>query len=190
MKLELFFPAKPYTITQPYGVYRPDVYKRFGFTRHNGVDFRLGADKLVYAEFPCVVHRTTWQPEGGGLVLSVVSDKEYEFEDGVKAYITADYMHLEKYLVGVSDLVLPTGAPLAVADNTGFSTGPHTHAQYRRVHKKRSRLVDVDKNDANNSFDPEPYRNRKFAKDERDIKIALLQKAISLLEALIKTLKK
>ncbi len=115
-----------------------------------------------------------WEPAGGGIFISVLSDAEYSFDDGKVAYVLADYLHCDRLIQPEGEGVL-TGTVLAVADNTGFSTGPHTHIQVRRVRKmplpapagtQAYRIGDgfflqnVDANDANGSFDPTPYFSR------------------------------
>lgn len=157
MNLTLGFPAKPYKVNQKWGVPNP-VYAQFGFTQHNGVDVAPGDYKMVYSELPSgTVYKIGWQPTGGGLYLSILSDEAYDFPDGKKCHVLIDYLHLEsiKAQVGTS---VKVGDHIATADNTGFSTGPHTHIQYRRVDKVTGGLNDVDQNEAHNSFDPEPYR--------------------------------
>lgn len=166
MKLELCFPTKPYKINQVWGV-RDDFYKQFGFSQHNGVDIR-NFGKL-FAELDCEYYRTLWQPNGGGLTLGVLSTNTYQFPDGKEARVLIDYLHLSKIILqpgkkaGVGDLI-------AIPGNTGVTTGPHCHIQYRRVKVKDGKVVELDKNQANNSFDPEPYRNGWFSVDFKDIK--------------------
>lgn len=169
MKLELWYEAKPFSLNQDWGVLHlnskgENIYEQFGFKFHNGIDIAPGINKRIRAPFPFRVYRTLNQPNGGGITLSIMSTNEYEFEDGKKAHVLVDYLHLDHYIVsnGSGD----TGTLLAIADNTGFSTGIHTHAQYRRVklHKTKG-FVEIDKNDANNSFDPMPYYNGKHAVD-------------------------
>lgn len=166
MKLELYYAIKPRVINQEYGVYRPEIYSQFGFTRHNGEDERLADDLLIRAQLPCEAYKTQWQPRGGGLVLSVLSTESYEFEDGKIAWVLIDYLHLKELRkMPGKDYKINVGDVIAVGDNTGFSTGPHCHIQYRRVYKTPNGLVNVDSNDANNSFDPKPFYNGKYARD-------------------------
>lgn len=181
--LKLSYEAKPYRVNQPWGVHRPDVYRQFGFEDHNGVDIAPGDRKEIRAPFPCEAHRVLWQPNGGGNVLTVISQEEYDAPDGKPARVLIDYMHLERVVKTPSgkDYRANTGDLLAICDNTGFSTGPHTHIQYRWVRLKSGRdgFSNVEKNSANNSFDPEPYRDGTFA--IQHLQLSLLQKAYSLL---------
>jgi len=164
-KLELFFPAKPYRITQVWGLYRPEIYSQFGFTRHNGEDIALGKDKKLYAPLDCEVVKIGNQPNGGGIFVGLMSN-EYDFDDG-KYRVVIDFLHCERILVNVGDK-LKCGDLVAIADNTGFSTGPHTHCQYRRATWNGITINYIDKNDANNSFDPYVFFNGLYAVDFKE----------------------
>ncbi len=185
MKLKLAYPITPYIVNQPWGVHRPEVYEPFGFTDHNGVDLRLSPSAEIRAEFPCEAIRTLWQPNGGGLTLGVLSDDEYDFDDGIRCRVLIDYLHLKvlKKSPG-GDYKIKTGEVLAFGDNTGFSTGPHCHIQYRRVYKTPNGLVNVDKNNANGSFNPEPYRTV-YESDNIN-----LGKQLNLIQSIVDAIKK
>lgn len=163
MKFELHYIAKPYKQHQGWGVYNK-AYKKFGFTLHNGEDISQGKDKLIYCPIPCEYYATLWQPDGGGLVLSLLTD-EYYWLDGQKAKVLIDLLHLKEVKVEKRKRRFEIGEVLAVSDNTGFSTGPHTHIQCRRVIERNGLLYDVDKNEANNSFDHTRYYNGVYAED-------------------------
>lgn len=188
-KLSLYYEAKPWKLNQKWGVHDPKTYAQFGFEDHNGIDINPGGGKEIRAPFPYEAFRTLWQPSGGGLVLSILSLEEYEAPDGKPAFVLIDYLHLERYVKvpGGNTYKGDMGDLLAIADNTGFSTGPHTHAQYRwvrKVPKAQNGLLDVEKNTANNSFNPEPYRNGLYAADYAilTLKVSLLTKVLSLLK--------
>lgn len=168
MQLQLPKEVRPYRVNQPWGIHNPNVYRQFGFDDHNGVDLAPGRNKEVRAPFPFEAYRVLWQPNGGGNVLTIISQYEYDAPDGKPAHVLIDYMHLERVIkTPGADYKGSTGDLLAIADNTGFSTGPHTHGQYRWVRAKAGRdgFFDVERNTANNSFDPEPYRNGRYAED-------------------------
>lgn len=175
-KLQLYYEVKPYIVSRPWGnipidpVTGKSIYAKFGFTEHNGVDVLPGVGKEVRAPFDYEVRWTLWMPNGGGNVLGIISQKEYEGPNGKPAYVLIDFLHLESFskFPGGLGYKGKAGDLLAIADNTGFSTGPHTHIQYRWVYKREgvpNGLMDVESNKAHDSFDPEPYRNGKYAKD-------------------------
>lgn len=162
MKLELFYPSKPFVVTQAFGIKNP-IYLQAGlpFSQHNGIDVALGADKTIYAPFDCTVVKTFSQSLGGN-VLTVVSKNVYDFPDGVSCYVKIDFLHLESFIASPWQNK-GVGEKLAIADNTGeLTTGPHTHAQFRRIDIWGN---DIDKNEANNSFNPSPYWTGIYAQD-------------------------
>lgn len=163
-RLQLFYECQPFKLTQKWGIYDPATYGPFGFSRHNGLDCQHGYNSRIRAPFPYQVYKTLWQPEGGGKVLSIVSLEKYDFPDGKSCHVVLDYLHLAKYVKTQGQGM--TGDLIAIAGNTGAaSTGPHTHIQARRVKKSGSNWVDLDKNDANGSFDQLPYYNGLYAVD-------------------------
>lgn len=189
--LRLYYPAKPFRITQAWGIYNP-AYQQFGFNRHNGIDFALGADKTLYAPCDGVIVRTGNQPTGGGIFLGLMTDVK-QFNDG-QFHVLIDLLHCEKFLVKEGDVV-KIGQKLAIADNTGFSTGPHTHMQPRRVASwngqvaERLQWTPADKNDANGSFDPMPHFIGIHAQDYRTL-IHLYSALVSTLAGIVGELKK
>jgi len=186
MKPEFYRSIKPEYINQKWGVYNPAVYSQFGFSRHNGVDLRLSSDKKIYAAFSGVVYRRGYQPDGGGIFVSVISD-EYDFPafscttpDGEvfhfqagKYRVLLDYLHLDTILVNEGDRI-EAGSLVAIGDNTGKSTGEHCHEQWRRVTWDGSAVIDADSNDANNSFNPNRFYTMTYAVDLEKTKNLLI----------------
>lgn len=163
MKPEFHKPIYPWRVTQAWGILNP-IYKRFGWEKHNGVDIALGVNAEIHAPFDGQVVRMGNQPQGGGIFLGFLSKNFYDFPDGVRCRVLFDFLHLSR-TIAVENGVYGVGDLLAYADNTGFSTGPHTHIQCRRVKYENGQLIVLDRNDANNSFDTEPYWSGIYAKD-------------------------
>lgn len=200
-RLELFLPVSPHTINQPWGVYNA-VYKQFGFSLHNGVDLALVNGQEIYAPFDCTVIRTDNQPNGGGIFAGLLSDNVYSFDDGVQCRVLIDFLHCQRLLVKKDDQV-NVGELVALGDNTGFSTGSHTHMQCRRVRLsplttpvsdyrrvgETFAYIDIDRNDANNSFDPVPYFSPLYAKEYREIdgQLSWIRRQIEKIKSLFKT---
>lgn len=176
MKPQFLHPIEPFAETQGWGTYDPTDYAQFGFTRHNGLDMVLSPTKEIMS--PCkgtVVRVATqanglWQPNGGGVYISIVSDPMdfpafsnttpdkvvVNFVEGTYPTIV-DLLHLESISVNVGDIV-EAGQIVAIGDNTGFTTGPHCHSQWRRINwNGGTNFSDVDTNDANNSYDPTQF---------------------------------
>lgn len=164
MKLILPYEVRPYRVTQAWGVSRPDVYAQFGFKQHNGVDVAHGERSEVRAPFDFEVQKILWQPNGGGHVVGIVSQDTFEGPGGKECYIQVDFMHNARIVLPVG-YKGSAGEVVCIAGNTGFSTGPHTHIRHKWMIQKGARLVDAEKNGAQNTFDPEPYRNGMFAAD-------------------------
>jgi murein DD-endopeptidase MepM/ murein hydrolase activator NlpD len=190
-----FSPYKPIfplvqNTSNPWGKHDPDNYHQFGFDDHNGADYAMGQDKLVRAPFAGTIIRVGNQPTGGGIFCSLLSDDIYQFaafssqtSDGRTIQFPAsqtrvlfDFLHLES-VSATEGTHYVVGDILAVQDNTGFSTGPHTHIQARRVtphdappgtppayrYLNNQILQDFDLNTANNSFDPQLFWNIQYA---------------------------
>lgn len=192
MRFKFPYPIKPYKVNQEWGIYAPQVYSQFGFSRHNGTDVALGLDSLIRAPFAGTVVRAGtkenggWQPNGGGVFCGLVSDETFAFDDGKETKVLADFLHCDHLVVTESQHVI-AGQPLAVADNTGFSTGPHTHIQLRRVLWQKEGIMTIDQNEANNSFDPKPYYTNTYTIDDE---LSRIQKAIDSIADWLKGRKK
>lgn len=153
MQLRIYYPAKPYSVTQAWGIKNPS-YEQFGFSRHNGEDLRIGTDKKLYWPLQnCKVYDTSFG-DATGWRIKANSVDEYEFTDGKKAFINVIMMHMESQSTIKLGTVLNVGDYCGIPDNTGFSTGPHTHIMLRRIDGS-GKLIDT--NDADNSIDPHLY---------------------------------
>lgn len=183
-KLRMYWHAKPYVITQKWGIYNP-AYEQFGFNRHNGEDCELGADGMLYAPVEGEIVYTGNVPTGSGIHFYLMTDY-MKFDDG-NFRVCLVLMHCEELYVKPGDKV-SIGQKLAKADNTGFSTGPHTHIAPIRVAFWNGEVGDKfiyakkDTNDANGTFDPSPYWTGYYAVD--------YPKLIGYYQALILLLKK
>lgn len=163
MKLELYYIAFPYRQTQKWGVYKPEVYSRFGFTSHNGEDVALGSDKLVCAPVKLKITQVGYQPKGAGNFVSGITVDEYDewAKSAPRAYkIYFTFMHLEKALCKEGD-ILDIGDLIGKGGNTGFSTGEHTHIFAGRV--DGNKFVDTELKDTNYSFDHTKYYVGEYA---------------------------
>jgi murein DD-endopeptidase MepM/ murein hydrolase activator NlpD len=176
------WPIKPYIVNQPWGNFDA-VYQQFGFSWHNGVDLRLSPDRKGFAPFDYTVVRVAtkengkWQPNGGGIFIGLMSQPMafpaftnttpngtvVNFAAGTYN-VLLDMLHLDHPLVREGQTG-KTGDLVVICDNTGFSTGPHCHTQWRRVLWDGTTITPVDKNDANNSFDPTPFFDGSYAQD-------------------------
>lgn len=180
MKLSLYYPTKPYEITQAFGITNPS-YNQFGFTKHNGIDFRVDTDGIVRAMCDGEVYDVGYNAGAGNYVRYKTNLVEAEGRTGYVAFM---YMHAEKCLVK-SGQKIQAGDALIVADNTGFSTGPHTHISAYFVNELNEKLPLNP--DTDHCFDFSKYYNGKFSDD---IIVALQRQVLSLISKILALLKK
>lgn len=192
---------KPRALNQAWGVYDPADYSQFGFSRHNGRDLRLSPSKNIYAGFAWTCVKRAYQPNGGGVYVSLISKEAFDFPafscwtpDGVPIkfpagsyHILSDFLHCDSIIVNEGDTGI-AGDLIAIGDNTGFSTGAHCHQQDRRVTWDGKVFTFVDENDANGSFDPTQFMPGVYAEDVRTL-TQKYQALIPLLQSLIGALK-
>lgn len=179
-RLSLWYPAKPYVVSQKWGIYNP-AYEQFGFDKHNGEDFLMEPDHKTHCPIPSVVEETGYN-EGAGNFVRLVSQEKW-LVDGVECYVGTMFMHHEKILCKKGDL-LKTGDVMGIADNTGFSTGPHTHGSYYRLSRPQNLpeyRLDADLH-TNQTFDPSPYWNKFYAQDY-GLVIGLYAQVVALLKS-------
>jgi murein DD-endopeptidase MepM/ murein hydrolase activator NlpD len=179
------YPVKPWRLTQSWGIYNP-AYERFGFSRHNGVDVGHGEDRIIRAPFTGTIVRTGNQPEGGGIFCGLYSSDVFTFLDQKEARVLVDFLHCERLLITEGQTVF-RGQAIAIAGNTGFSTGPHTHIQLRRGEWRDTYFEPADQNDANNSFDPAPYYTGTYLIDDE---LSVIAKAVAAITEAVKRLTK
>jgi murein DD-endopeptidase MepM/ murein hydrolase activator NlpD len=177
-------PLKPMKVNQKWGnlniVNGTNIYAQFGFKLHNGTDYAPTKNKLISAPCDGMIVRTGNQPTGGGIFLGLIDG------DGSMVF---DFLHCEKLLVTEGQRV-EEGQPLAIQDNTGYSTGEHTHIQPRPAKNWNGKFgadlkwENAVQNDANHSIDPETLWSAVYAEDIWAQK-EKLKKQISLLQKLV-----
>jgi len=123
--LKLFKPLDKWFITQPFGV-NPKIYAQFGLKGHDGIDLRtrwidspLG-HRYVTASFDgwCEVRLDGASGYGNHVRI--------HHPDGSLTI----YGHLSKVYVYQKQIVR-AGQRIGLTGNSGFSTGPHLHFEYR-----------------------------------------------------------
>ena len=106
-----------------------------------------------------------YQPQGGGNELWLISDEPVQiFERLAHAYIPL--CHAKTVLVKEGDKPA-LGQLLMIADNTGFSTGIHTHMGLYRVdlNPTTGGIIKLDTNAAEGSYDPSLFFTDQYAVD-------------------------
>lgn len=184
MKLELFFPVKPYVINQAFGV-NPDFYKQFGIKGHNGVDLLALHGESVYAAHDgTVVYAGMDNEEGVGVVIRTLEECEYA---GGKAYFKSIYWHLINNIPVKVGQIVKAGDLIGYADSTGISTGDHLHFALKPQDKGENDWTwtnTLQNNGFNGAIDPTPYFNGYYAVDSQKV-FSILRSIIGLLTTII-----
>ena len=168
-ELKIYYPFKPFVVTQKWGAVNPAYSAQFNdptFKKHNGIDAntgRLNWEGKVKTEYPvyCPVENFTvfkvdYAPNGGGNEMWLISNEPVQMFER-KCYAYMPLCHAKKILVQAGDKP-KLGELLMIADNTGFSTGLHTHMGLYRVDFNGVKITQFyDKNEANGSFAPQLF---------------------------------
>lgn len=140
------------------------------FKRHNGIDAtnygnaQYGQNWPVYCPVEgFTVENVRWDPTGGGNELWLISNGKVLI-GGMACYARLILCHGKKILVKPGDEPA-LGELLMIANNTGFSTGPHTHMGLYRLDDKKHK---IDTNEATGSFDPSLCFSNSYAIDEAE----------------------
>ncbi len=172
--LQIYYPFKPFVITQNWGNPNSAYAAHFGdptFKLHNGIDAKAGyydwqgklkTDYPVYCPVEGFkVVRVDYQPNGGGNEIWLRSKEKVKMFE-LECYCYMILCHAKKILVpeGYEPAL---GELLMIADNTGFSTGLHTHLGIYRMGENWERL---DTNEATGSFNPALFFTEEYAVDK------------------------
>lgn len=134
MKLKLKSPLKFFSITQHFGENGVAYYKSDGLKGHNGLDFHAPDGTPVYATHDGVV-TFSGDDGSGGLGIVIRTAKQYDY-DQKKAYYKTIFWHLKKNSIVVkASQKVKAGDLIALADNTGRSTGSHLHFGLKPIGK-------------------------------------------------------
>jgi len=127
-----------YPITQNFGENQYD-YSQFGLKGHNGTDYGCPLNTSVYAMCDGTVGRLGYDPSGYGNYVRLNH-----------AWGKTIYAHLTHYLV-ILGQPIRAGDILGRSGSTGYSSGPHLHAEMR--------LNGLETNGYNGAVDLVPYLN-------------------------------
>lgn len=157
-RLNLTYPVTPVFLNQGWGL-RPEVYAQFGMKGHNGLDFRAYDGQAIHAAHDGEV---TYAGEDGssGLLCVIRTTEKFEY-NGKDTFFKTLYCHIKKggFKVKPGDKV-KAGQVIALADNTGFSSGTHLHFGLKPVYKgeKDWEWFNVSQgNGYSGAIDPTPY---------------------------------
>ena len=117
MAIKLTLPVNG-PITELFGE-NPQIYKKWGFPGHNGIDYGIPNGTPVKAAAAGVVSSISFEDGGYGNYVKL------SHMDGNKAFFTY-YAHLASAAVTAGQKV-KVGTVIGYSNNTGASTGPHLH---------------------------------------------------------------
>lgn len=117
MAIQLVVPVNG-PITQLFGG-NPELYKKWGFPGHNGIDYGIPNGTPVNSAAAGVINQVSFENGGYGNYVKIAH------KDGAKTYYTY-YAHLASAAVTAGQKV-KAGQVIGYSNNTGASTGPHLH---------------------------------------------------------------
>jgi len=117
MAIRLIVPVSG-PITQLFGE-NPEIYKKWGYAGHNGIDYGIPNGTPVGAAVAGTVAAVSFENGGYGNYVKL------SHTDGGKPYFTY-YAHLASATVSPGQKV-KAGTIVGLSNNTGASTGPHLH---------------------------------------------------------------
>jgi len=117
MAIKLIVPVNG-PITQLFGE-NPQVYKKWGFPGHNGIDYGIPNGTPISAAAAGTIAMVSFENGGYGNFVKI------SHKDGAKTYYTY-YAHLANATVSAGQKV-KAGDVIGNSNNTGASTGPHLH---------------------------------------------------------------
>jgi len=112
------------------------ITSNFGKRRrrfHYGIDLKVQIGDTIYAAFDGKVRLTQFERRGYGNYVVLRHHNGFE----------TIYGHLSRFLVNEDDVV-KSGDPIALGGNTGRSTGPHLHWEFRFLGKPINPIQIVD----------------------------------------------
>jgi len=116
--IALIHPIDNAPVTQSFGEH-PEMYKRFGLSGHNGIDYGAPVGTNVKAAAKGRVSYVGSDEKGYGIHVRIQHD----------GFLTI-YAHLSSTKVSVGDYC-HAGGIIGASGNTGYSTGPHLHFELR-----------------------------------------------------------
>lgn len=180
--MKLYYPFKPYFITQHWGNPNPIYSGQFNdptFKLHNGLDATTSVanpdgsyGKPTTWPVYCPVENfkvlsVDYAPQGGGNEIWLISKEKVQMGDKL-CYALIALCHADKILVQAG-YEPALGELIMEADNTGFSTGRHTHMGLYRVDYNGTWFTKLDTNEATGSYNPELFFTGEFAVDKASV---------------------
>ena len=206
MKLELFYPVKPYHRHQKFGddlacldIYTGNVltksadgvcpagsiglYASLGLKGHNGEDLQAGTGQPIYAAHNGVVI-SVFNDINSGNTIGIKTLEQFDYEGGT-AYYKTIYCHLKSFNVKVGDTV-KVGDVIGLANSTGKSSGSHLHFGLKPVYLNEDDgvLVNAEQNNGYyGAIDPAHHWNGLYSVD-----VPILDAALDVSEKIVSSI--
>ena len=172
-KLQLYYPLKPYYITQKYGETAfLEYYKTNGviFAGHNGLDLVCHHGDPIRATHDGLAYYQIDSKQGHGVIVNSI--EEFILNDGSTSRIKTIYWHMvdpnkepkfKSPIQGRDGTPVKVGDILGYTDSTGLSDGDHLHFGLKPISTTGENILQ--NNGYQGAIDPAPYFNGKFAVD-------------------------
>lgn len=177
-KLKLYRPLGWWKLTQNFGENAVPFYKDMGMIGHNGIDLAAHDDWVVRSAHDGTI-MSAGHDNSGGLGVVVATDKMYNHH-GIPVYFKTIYWHLKEGTIKVKvGQKVTVGTALALADNTGMSTGTHLHFGLKPMYRGEDGWTWYNY-EPNNGYlgaiDPMEYMQKERAYDQ----LSLVKKAFGM----------
>lgn len=147
MAFRMRWPTQFGQLTQAFGA-RPEVYNKFGLPGHEGLDFMAPLGSEVYAVADGTVTEVRLDGNTNPMQFPYGNQVRIQHEEGYETI----YAHLDQVVV-VRGQVVRTGQLIALADNTGHSSGSHLHLTLKKRGATQAGLT----NYPHDIIDPTPF---------------------------------
>jgi murein DD-endopeptidase MepM/ murein hydrolase activator NlpD len=149
----------------------PAGYKSIYKTGHGGLDLFASHNTPIYSSQDGTVEEWVAEKERG-IGLGIITDRKfYCDETGKEEYFKIRYWHQHINLVNLGDKV-KIGQVIALADNTGYSSGSHLHYELKPVKVTFNKDGSIKKtvnilqdNGYYGAINPQPYMLDEFASE-------------------------
>jgi len=159
MKLILQLPTKFFKINQKFGENANSFYIEQGLKGHNGLDLYAPDSTPIYASHNGRVTFTGYDG-GGGLGIVIRTEEKFDYLESTSLFKTL-YWHLKRDTIKVTGgQTVKCGDLIALANNTGNSTGSHLHFGLKPIYKGEEdwQYYNLEnENGYRGSIDPLPY---------------------------------
>lgn len=189
-KLELWYPTEKFAVTQFFGE-KNEMYTKLGLLGHNGIDLVALDSQIVRAAHDgVIVYAGLDSSAGQTVVIRTLNKKQYGTGS---SYYKTIYGHLKNGGIKVHPgQEVKAGDIIALADNTGLSTGSHLHFALKPVYAGEQEWQWANAEQSNGylgAIDPLPFFNGFHARDAATV-TSKLQTILSLLRQALFTLAK